>query len=119
MKKCGLFAASVAAASATAISDSSTTNLACNSNFQASHEVNLQIPSWVSLFLDFQISPFGNWVSFVSVRLIEFLLIVCTENSLRELVFRSRFNLFSVFDSFSLCFFVRQLLLESTFGSSA
>ncbi|KAH9792702.1 hypothetical protein KPL71_004234 [Citrus sinensis] len=38
MKKCGLFAASVAAASATAISDSSTANLACNSNFQASHE---------------------------------------------------------------------------------
>ncbi|KAK3184142.1 hypothetical protein Dsin_031428 [Dipteronia sinensis] len=37
MKKSGIFAASVAAASATAISASSS-NYSCNSNFQVSHQ---------------------------------------------------------------------------------
>ncbi|KAK0589754.1 hypothetical protein LWI29_018069 [Acer saccharum] len=37
MKKSGIFAASVAAASATAISTSSS-NYVCNSNFQVSHQ---------------------------------------------------------------------------------
>lgn len=60
-------------------------------------------------FLDPFIFRFSNF-PFLSIRFLLFLSGICLEilNSV----------LFSFFDSFSPCFFVRQLLLESTYGSS-